>query len=160
MKIMKRLYILFLIFSIWSCDTSNMFVGGGTAPDISAPEIGITTPENLAYQSGSFFVAGTVTDNVKVTKVELSVFCNGERVSDKGNPPTAVIAGNQWSYKFENLKSGEYTITATAFDKAGNQSENSSKTIVVTVDNEESEVKIQKPNLKPQETLVELNYRE
>ena len=160
MKIMKRLYILFLIFSIWSCDTSNMFVGGGTAPDISAPEIGITTPENLAYQSGSFFVAGTVTDNVKVTKVELSVFCNGERVSDKGNPPTAVIAGNQWSYKFENLKSGEYTITATAFDKAGNQSENSSKTIVVTVDNEESEVKIQKPNLKPQETLVGLNYRE
>ena len=89
---MKRLYILFLIFSIWSCDTSNMFVGGGTAPDISAPEINITTPDNLAYQRGSFFVAGTVSDNIKVTKVELSVFCNGERVSDKENPPTAVVA--------------------------------------------------------------------
>lgn len=160
MKIMKRLYILFLIFSIWSCDTSNMFVGGGTAPDISAPEINITTPDNLAYQRGSFFVAGTVSDNIKVTKVELSVFCNGERVSDKENPPTAVVAGTQWSYEFKDLKTGEYTITVTAYDKAGNQSENSSKTIVLTVDNEESEIKIQKPNLKPQETLEELDYRQ
>lgn len=160
MKIMKRLYILFLIFSIWSCDTSNMFVGGGTAPDISAPEINITTPDNLAYQRGSFFVAGTVSDNIKVTKVELSVFCNGERVSDKENPPTAVVAGTQWSYEFKDLKTGEYTITVTAYDKAGNQSENSSKTIVLTVDNEESEIKIQKPNLKPQETLEGLDYRQ
>lgn len=157
---MKRLYILFLIFSIWSCDTSNMFVGGGTAPDISAPEINITTPDNLAYQRGSFFVAGTVSDNIKVTKVELSVFCNGERVSDKENPPTAVVAGTQWSYEFKDLKTGEYTITVTAYDKAGNQSENSSKTIVLTVDNEESEIKIQKPNLKPQETLEGLDYRQ
>ena len=160
MKIMKRLYILFLILSIWSCDTSNMFVGGGTAPDISAPEINITTPDNLAYQRGSFFVAGTVSDNIKVTKVELSVFCNGERVSDKENPPTAVVAGTQWSYEFKDLKTGEYTITVTAYDKAGNQSENSSKTIVLTVDNEESEIKIQKPNLKPQETLEGLDYRQ
>lgn len=160
MKIMKQLYILFLIFSIWSCDTSNMFVGGGTAPDISAPEINITTPDNLAYQRGSFFVAGTVSDNIKVTKVELSVFCNGERVSDKENPPTAVVAGTQWSYEFKDLKTGEYTITVTAYDKAGNQSENSSKTIVLTVDNEESEIKIQKPNLKPQETLEGLDYRQ
>ena len=157
---MKQLYILFLIFSIWSCDTSNMFVGGGTAPDISAPEINITTPDNLAYQRGSFFVAGTVSDNIKVTKVELSVFCNGERVSDKENPPTAVVAGTQWSYEFKDLKTGEYTITITAYDKAGNQSENSSKTIVLTVDNEESEIKIQKPNLKPQETLEGLDYRQ
>lgn len=157
---MKQLYILFLIFSIWSCDTSNMFVGGGTAPDISAPEINITTPDNLAYQRGSFFVAGTVSDNIKVTKVELSVFCNGERVSDKENPPTAVVAGTQWSYEFKDLKTGEYTITVTAYDKAGNQSENSSKTIVLTVDNEESEIKIQKPNLKPQETLEGLDYRQ
>ena len=160
MKIMKQLYILFLILSIWSCDTSNMFVGGGTAPDISAPEINITTPDNLAYQRGSFFVAGTVSDNIKVTKVELSVFCNGERVSDKENPPTAVVAGTQWSYEFKDLKTGEYTITVTAYDKAGNQSENSSKTIVLTVDNEESEIKIQKPNLKPQETLEGLDYRQ
>lgn len=160
MKKIKQLCILFLMISIWSCDTSNMFIGGGTAPDISAPELFITSPANLAYESGSFVIVGTATDNIKVTKVVLTVYRNGSLVFDRDNPPQAVISGTQWSYRFSNLESGEYTITATAYDKAGNFSENSSKSIVVTVDNELSTISIQKPNLKPQETLETLDYRD
>ena len=160
MKILKRFCILFLIIGIWSCDTENMFIGAGNAPDISAPELIISTPANLAYESGDFVMSGTAFDNLKVTKVELKVYCNGVRISDLQNPPLADIAGDKWSYNFKNLQSGEYTITAIAHDRAGNTSEKSSKSIVVTVDNEPSKVVIQKPNLKPQATLEGLNYRD
>ncbi|MCH5150979.1 MAG: hypothetical protein J1G30_09965, partial [Spirochaetales bacterium] len=160
MKKIRQLLILFFIIGLWSCDASNMFVGGGSAPDISAPEISITTPENLAYESGTFTIAGTATDNVKVTKVLLTVLCNGSPVFDSNNLPQALIAGNYWSYGFKDLESGEYEITATAYDRAGNSSENSSKTIVITVDNEESVITIQKPNMKPVATLEKLNYRD
>ena len=160
MKILRRFCILFLIIGIWSCDTENMFVGAGNAPDISAPELIISTPANLAYESGDFVMSGTAFDNLKVTKVELKVYCNGVRISDLQNPPLADIAGDKWSYNFKNLQSGEYTITAIAHDRAGNTSEKSSKSIVVTVDNEPSKVVIQKPNLKPQATLEGLNYRD
>lgn len=160
MKKIKQLCILFLIVGIWSCDTSNMFIGGGIAPDISAPELFITSPANLAYESGSFVIAGTATDNIKVTKVLLTVYRNGSLVFDRDNSPQASISGTQWSYRFSNLESGEYTITATAYDKAGNLSENSSKSIVVTVDNEPSTISIQRPNLKPQKTLETLDYRD
>ena len=160
MKILRRFCILFLIIGIWSCDTTNMFVGAGNAPDISAPELIIGTPANLAYESGDFVMSGTAFDNLKVTKVELKIYCNGVRISDLENPPVADITGNKWSYSFKNLQSGEYTITATAHDRAGNTSEKSSKSIVVTVDNEPSKVAIQKPSLKPQLTLEGLDCRD
>lgn len=161
MKKIKQLCILLLMMiGIWSCDTSNMFIGGGIAPDISAPELTITYPANLAYESGNFAVAGTAVDNIKVTKVELAVYRNGTALFDKNNLPQASISGNQWSYKFSKLESGEYSITATAYDKAGNVSEYSSKSIVITVDNEQSTILIQKPNLKPQATLETLDYRD
>ena len=160
MKILRRFCILFLIIGIWSCDTTNMFVGAGNAPDISAPELIISTPANLAYESGDFVMSGTAFDNLKVTKVELKIYCNGVRISDLENPPVADITGNKWSYSFKNLQSGEYTITATAHDRAGNTSEKSSKSIVVTVDNEPSKIAIQKPSLKPQLTLEGLDCRD
>lgn len=160
MKILRRFCILFLIIGIWSCDTTNMFVGAGTAPDISAPELIISTPANLAYESSDFVMSGTAFDNLKVTKVELKIYCNGVRISDLENPPVADITGNKWSYSFKNLQSGEYTITATAHDRAGNTSEKSSKSIVVTVDNEPSKIAIQKPSLKPQLTLEGLDCRD
>ena len=160
MKILRRLCILFLIIGIWSCDTTNMFVGAGNAPDISAPELIISTPANLAYESSDFVMSGTAFDNLKVTKVELKIYCNGVRISDLENPPVADITGNKWSYSFKNLQSGEYTITATAHDRAGNTSEKSSKSIVVTVDNEPSKIAIQKPSLKPQLTLEGLDCRD
>ena len=96
----------------------------GPCPDVTAPNVAITSPDAGSTVSGSVTVSGTASDNVGVTRVDVQI----------DNGAFTLAAGTaSWSYSFDSatLAEGGHDIRARAMDAAGNVS--ALATIVLTV---------------------------
>jgi hypothetical protein len=100
--------------------------GGGGGGDTTPPTCSLTAPANGATVSGVVSVTANASDNVGVSRVE---FYRGGSVY-LGNDTTSPYG---YSWDTTALANGAQTLTAKAFDAAGNQT--TSATISVTVSN-------------------------
>ena len=83
-------------------------------PDKTSPTVSITTPTNGATVSGTTAFSATATDNVGVTKVE---FYQGSTLID-----TDTTGSPRYDIAWDTTKvaNGAYSLTAKAYDAAGN----------------------------------------
>jgi hypothetical protein len=82
------------------------------ASDTTAPTVAISAPANGATVSGTVAVSTAAADNVGVTKVEF--FVNGVlQATDTASPYT-------FSWNTTAVTNGSYTLTAKAYNAAGN----------------------------------------
>ena len=95
-------------------------------PDTTAPVVAVILPTAGQTVSGSIALRATATDNVGVTKVE---FYRGTTLVDTDT------TGSPYEVPLDTttLANGTYSITAKAFDAAGNTT--TSPTISITVNN-------------------------
>jgi hypothetical protein len=93
------------------------------AADTTAPSVTITAPVSGSTVSGQFTVAGSASDNVRVSQVAVSV---------DGGSYTAVAGTTSWSTQLSAtaLTAGTHSVTARATDSSGNQATTS---VTVTV---------------------------
>ncbi|WP_318556464.1 Ig-like domain-containing protein [Geobacter anodireducens] len=94
--------------------------------DTTAPTVAVSAPANGATVSGTVTVSATASDNVGVTKVEFLV--NGTVAS------TVTTAPYNYSWNTTTSANGTYTLTAKAYDAAGNIGQSTS--VSVTVNNQ------------------------
>lgn len=99
-------------------------VATATASDTSAPTVSVSNPTAGATVSGLVSVSVSATDNVGVTRTELWV--NGSLVASDITAPYA------YSWDSASVQDGSATLTARAYDAAGNFA---SKAVSVTVAN-------------------------
>jgi hypothetical protein len=101
---------------------------GTTAPpptgDTTAPSVAVTSPSPGVTVKGTITAAATASDDVKVTKVTFAVD-GAVKVTDTASPYTANLDTTAYA-------DGSHTITATAFDAAGNTK---AQQVTVTVQN-------------------------
>ncbi len=100
--------------------------------DNTAPTVSLTAPANGTSVRGTLPLKATASDNVGVKEVRF--FVNGSQV---GTADTT--APYEVSWNSATVSNGSKTITARAFDAAGNQTTSASRT--VTVDNTKPTVK-------------------
>ena len=99
-------------------------VSGGTGGDTTAPSVTLTAPSQGATVSGTVAVSASASDNVGVDHIEFRI--NGAlKFTDTSSP---------YSFNWDTTTSsdGSATVSATAFDAAGNSASDSN---TVTVDN-------------------------
>ncbi|MDD2309698.1 MAG: Ig-like domain-containing protein [Desulfuromonadaceae bacterium] len=91
--------------------------------DTTAPAVAITAPGSSTTVSGTLAVSATASDNVAVAKVEFYV--NGTlQTSDTASPYS-------FSWNTSSLVNGSYSITAKAYDAAGNVGQSAAGTVTV-----------------------------
>ena len=95
--------------------------------DTTAPSVSITSPKNNAFVKGKPAIKATATGNIKVTKVEFYI----DGVLSATKTSTTSTFSYPWDTKL--VSNGTHTITAKAYDAAGNTT--TSDPITVTVDN-------------------------
>jgi len=96
-----------------------------TVADTTAPTVAISSPAASATVSGTATVTTTASDNVGVSKVEFYV--NGAlQATDTATP-------YNFSWNTSSLTNGSYTLSAKAYDAAGNVKQSTS--VPVTVNN-------------------------
>lgn len=92
--------------------------------DITAPTVSISSPVNNASVSGTAVISAAASDNAAVTKVEF--YINGVlNSSDTASP-------YNFSWNTANVVNGVYSLTAKAYDAAGNTSTSSAVTLTVS----------------------------
>lgn len=96
--------------------------------DVTAPTVAINAPTSSATVSGTVAVSATASDNVAVTKVEFYV--NGVLQATDTTSPYS------FSWNSATLANGSYTLTAKAYDAAGNAGQSSA--VQVTVNNDKT----------------------
>ncbi len=102
------------------------FTGAPTPPvDTTDPSVSFASPANNATVSGIVTATANASDNVGVSKVELSL--------DGTLKMTDTTAPYNYSFDSKTLTNGNHTLTAKAYDAAGNSS--SSTTITIHVNN-------------------------
>jgi hypothetical protein len=97
--------------------------------DTQAPTVTIDSPANGATVSGSVPILFTATDNVNIASVQVKV--NGQ---NHGSPNTQVTSGVQQAglpFDASTRPNGQYQITATATDGAGNVGNSTVTTVTV-----------------------------
>jgi len=87
---------------------------GSNIADTVAPSVSIGSPSAGATVSGLVSVSVNASDNVGVSRVELRV--NGSALATDTSAPYA------FSWDASKLANGSYTLSASAFDAAGNRS--------------------------------------
>jgi len=91
--------------------------------DSTAPSVAISAPSGSTAVSGTVAVSATASDNVAVTKVEFYV--NGAlQTADTAAPYS-------FSWNTDNFSNGAYTLTAKAYDAAGNVGQSSAVSVNV-----------------------------
>jgi hypothetical protein len=93
--------------------------------DIAPPTITLTTPITGSTASGSLMVAASASDNKAVTSVQF--YLDG---SPLGTPLTA--APYQLTWNTATVANGKHTLSAAAFDAAGNAGTSGSITVTVS----------------------------
>lgn len=93
--------------------------------DTTPPTVSLTAPANGATVSGTTAIAASAADNVGVTKVEF--YENGILLNATN------VAPYSYSWNTTTVANGSYTLTAKAYDNAGNVGQ--SANIAVTVSN-------------------------
>ncbi len=96
----------------------------GSSGDTTPPSVTITSPSNGATVSGTTTVSASASDNVGVNRVEFRV--DGSlKATDSSSPYS-------FSWDTTTVSDGSHTVTANAFDAAGNSA---SSSISVSVSN-------------------------
>jgi fibronectin type 3 domain-containing protein len=95
-----------------------------TQPDTTLPTVSFASPANGATVSGIVTATANAADNTAVAKVELSL--------DGSLKMTDTTAPYNYSFDSKTLINGSHTLTAKAFDAAGNSQ---SATITINVNN-------------------------
>lgn len=98
---------------------------GGTSGDTTAPTVSISSPAAGATVTGTVSVNATASDNVGVTKVEF--YLDGVLQS------TDTVSAYSWSWATTGAANGSHSLTAKAYDAAGNVK--TSTAVSVTVSN-------------------------
>jgi len=99
--------------------------GGGGGGDTTAPTVSISSPTAGSTVSGTVTITASASDNVGVSKVE--IYVDGAlRVTDTASPYT-------WSWNTTTFANSSHTISAKAYDAAGNIG--TSSNVSVTVNN-------------------------
>lgn len=131
-KFLKFAVSLLAISLFAGCET-----GLGSALDLEAPEITVTSPEKFSYQKLAFELSGTCKDNVGITSMVIS---NKETGKVYGN---ARINGETWTFpvNLSQEEEGEITFQISATDAFGNTSTRSIRTITLLVDEHAPEAK-------------------
>jgi fibronectin type 3 domain-containing protein len=107
--------------------TTYASVAGTSTPppsDTTAPTVSFTSPTNGSTVSGIVTATAGASDNVGVTKVDLSLDGN-LKLADTASP-------YNYSFDSKTLTNGNHTLTAKAYDAAGNTS---TSTVTVNVSN-------------------------
>ncbi len=109
--------------------------------DGAAPSVNITSPTSGEVVKGTITVGVNATDNVDVTRVRITY---GDQKVIRDNTKTGKYG---WGSRFDTrtISDGKYTITAAAYDAAGNVSTASREVIVDNIeggDETNPEVKI------------------
>ena len=105
--------------NVGQSSTVNVSVVHDTTP----PTASLTSPVSGSTLSGTVTITAGATDNIGVTKIEL--YANG----------TLMTAGNvsplSYSWNTSTVANGSYTLTAKAYDAAGNVGQSSNVTVTV-----------------------------
>ncbi|HVE85548.1 MAG TPA: Ig-like domain-containing protein, partial [Myxococcales bacterium] len=107
-----------------------IFAVNAGAPDTTPPTVSITAPTAGSTVSGTVTISASASDNVGVSRVEFYVD-GGLLSSDTTSPYSA-------SWNTAAASNGAHTLTAKAFDAAGNNT--TSAAVGVTVSNTSSEL--------------------
>lgn len=90
----------------------SVTVSNTTVVDTTPPTVTITNPRNGSNVTGNVSISVAATDNVGVTQVSIYV--------DNTLKCTDTVAPYTCAWNTKKVASGSHTITATAWDKAGN----------------------------------------
>lgn len=93
-------------------------------PDTTAPSVSISNPAAGATVSGSIEISATATDNVGVTRVEF--FVDGTLRNTDSSAPFS------FSFATSSLTNGTHSVTAKAYDAAGNVGNASARSFTVS----------------------------
>jgi len=91
--------------------------------DTTAPTVALTSPASGATLSGTVAIAASASDNVGVSRVEF--YANGSLLSASN------VAPYSYSWNTAGVSNGSYTLSARAYDSAGNVRNSSSVSVVV-----------------------------
>jgi hypothetical protein len=108
----------------WTNDFGGYDDSGTPLADTTAPTVSLTAPANGATVSGTLTVQASAGDNVGVSRVTLTV--------DNGSTQTDSATPYAFTLNTTTLANGSHTLTATAYDAAGNSR---AASIMVLVDN-------------------------
>jgi subtilisin family serine protease len=101
----------------------NVTVTTAPPPDTTPPTVAITAPGAGAVVTGTVTWSATASDNVGVTKVELR---DGATVVT-----TLTASPYTFSWSTSSVATGAHTLTATAYDAAGNRTTSASCPITI-----------------------------
>lgn len=113
---------------------------GTIVRDVTSPTISINTPENNANLSGNFTIDVSANDSLSGMKnitIQLNNETNSSQIYYCNYSETC-----SWEIPSKQMQDGNYNITATAYDKAGNFR---NKTITINVDNTAPIINITEP---------------
>jgi len=91
--------------------------------DTTAPTVSLTSPASGATLSGTVAVTASASDNVGVSRVEF--YANGTLLSASN------VAPYSYSWNTAAVSNGSYTLSARAYDSAGNVRNSSAVSVVV-----------------------------
>jgi len=91
--------------------------------DTTAPTVALTSPSSGATLSGTVAVTASASDNVGVSRVEF--YANGSLLSASN------VAPYSYSWNTAGVSNGSYTLSARAYDSAGNVRNSSSVSVAV-----------------------------
>jgi hypothetical protein len=97
--------------------------------DTQAPTVTIDSPANGATVTGNTPILFTATDNVDVDWVQVKV--NGQNHGSRNENVTSGVQQAGLSFDASTRSNGQYQITATAADSAGNQANSTVTTVTV-----------------------------
>jgi YVTN family beta-propeller protein/YD repeat-containing protein len=101
--------------------------------DTTAPAASVSAPANGATVSGTVTVTATASDNVGVVGVQFLL--NGQTLGDEVKTPDLYSGAYSVSWNTTTVTNGSYTLTAQAWDAAGNTTTSTLTPVSVTVDN-------------------------
>ena len=94
--------------------------------DLSAPTVAVTSPGSGATLSGTVSVTASAADDVAVSRVEF--YRNGVLMGASNSAPYS------YSWDTKSVANGNYTLTAKAYDNAGNLGQSQNTTVTVSND--------------------------
>jgi len=123
MKKYLRLLALLVILGLFVMGQSGCTGcgGGGVTGDTTKPNVIITSPANNSTVSWTITIQATATDNVGVVKVEFYIDSN--KVGEDTSTPY------EYNWNTTSYTNGTHTITAKAYDNAGNIGESAIVTV-------------------------------
>lgn len=117
-----------LAVSDLSCTPTDFGDNCNTPADTAAPAVALTTPTEGRTVSGATTLSATATDNTGVTKVEF--YDNSSLITSVSTSPYTA------SWDTTKVASGTHTLTAKAYDAAGNIGSDSNQVTVQNGDNQ------------------------